>query len=71
MLTQHLFEVVEVLDVGVLRPVEFELNVEHLGVSHVNELDETRMPKCREPTHIPSLGTCLAKIMKMKNPKHP
>ena len=43
----------------------------YLGASHVNELDETRMHKCREPTHIPALGTYLAKIMKMKNPKHP
>ena len=37
-----------------------------LGASHVSELEETIMHKCREPTHIPALGTCLAEIMKMK-----
>ena len=38
----------------------------YLGAYLANELEETRMPKCREPTHIPVLGTCLAEIMKMK-----
>ena len=43
----------------------------YLGASHVNKLEETIMHKCREPTHIPALGTCLAEIMKMTNPRHP
>ena len=38
----------------------------YLGAYLANELEETRMHKCREPTHIPVLGTCLAEIMKMK-----
>ena len=38
----------------------------YLGASNVNELEETIMHKCREPTHIPALGTSLAEIMKMK-----
>ena len=29
----------------------------YLGANLANELEETRMHKCREPTHIPALST--------------